>query len=150
MIYKLLNIPDQVLRLSDMTYVPFDEGNKDYQEYLGWLASGNTPEPADISPIPEPIYQWESFSSQLISVIEGSAYRQLTDWAKTLPAFGDCKANLIFAINNQNVLSIQYLQFALADLKQTTEAPNIFTDLQITEIDSCLTTLGVDWRWEDL
>ena len=28
-------------------FVPFDDGNTDYQEYLEWVAEGNTPEPAD-------------------------------------------------------------------------------------------------------
>jgi hypothetical protein len=27
--------------------IPFAEGNKDYQEYLAWVAEGNTPEEAD-------------------------------------------------------------------------------------------------------
>ena len=29
------------------TYIPFNEANTDYQEYLEWVAEGNTPEAAD-------------------------------------------------------------------------------------------------------
>jgi|TARA_Y100000033_G_C2742075_1_gene109046 hypothetical protein len=38
---------DIVQKLPDTTFIPFDPDNIDYQEYLKWLAEGNTPTPAD-------------------------------------------------------------------------------------------------------
>ena len=53
-IYKLIknSFTDQIDQVKTqvdnvITIIPFDEGNTDYQEYLEWVAEGNTAEAAD-------------------------------------------------------------------------------------------------------
>jgi len=38
---------DAIKRIADNAVIPFDEANTDYQEYLEWVAEGNTPEEAE-------------------------------------------------------------------------------------------------------
>jgi hypothetical protein len=46
-LYKLTTIG---VRRSDGAEIPNDSGNRDWQDYLKWLALGNTPDPADPAP----------------------------------------------------------------------------------------------------
>lgn len=44
---RVLNEDGTILRKSDGAFIPMVNGNRDYQEYLEWLAEGNTPEEAE-------------------------------------------------------------------------------------------------------
>ena len=50
-IYKLVNCPISGnllnIRTADNRFIPIAEENTDYQEYLEWVAEGNTAEAAD-------------------------------------------------------------------------------------------------------
>ena len=41
------NITPTIIRIADMACIPADPANTDYQQYLAWVAQGNTPTPAD-------------------------------------------------------------------------------------------------------
>ena len=38
---------NEILRKEDNAVIPIDDANIDYQEYLAWVAEGNTAEAAD-------------------------------------------------------------------------------------------------------
>ena len=48
-LYKLAKVG--VIR-SDGAFIPKDNSNRDYIEFLRWVIEGNTPDPADPDPVP--------------------------------------------------------------------------------------------------
>ena len=64
-----------IKRLADGAFIPFDEGNRDYQEYLEW-AETNTAEPADG-------LTWDDIR------IKRDGILQSTDWTMTSGATVD-------------------------------------------------------------
>jgi len=52
------------------TYIPKHPDNTDYQEYLAWLAEGNTPLPPDPTPEPEPLTPQQKLEASGLTVEE--------------------------------------------------------------------------------
>lgn len=50
--YQLMG-GNMVRRVADGAVIPFADGNRDYRDYLAWVAQGNTPQPADPPPPPD-------------------------------------------------------------------------------------------------
>jgi hypothetical protein len=79
--YKLTN-HEVVIRLADNAFIPFDPANRDYQEYLAWLAEGNEPVAADEPIAPNPLALAEAHISSHFTT---ARLLQMKDWRDTFP-----------------------------------------------------------------
>jgi len=73
---------DAIIRLVDNACIPADNGNRDYREYLEWLAAGNTPEPADQ---PAPVNPLDLAEAHIASHFSTARLLQMKDWRDTFP-----------------------------------------------------------------
>ena len=71
-------LKDIVIRKSDDAVIPFDEDNKDYREYLEWVAEGNTAEAAE-----EYVITWNEIRATRDQILRD------TDWTMTTGATVD-------------------------------------------------------------
>ena len=71
-------LTDIVIRKSDNAVIPFDEDNKDYREYLEWVAEGNTAEAAE-----EYVITWDEIRATRDQILRD------TDWTMTSGATVD-------------------------------------------------------------
>ena len=67
-----------ILRKEDNVYIPIDEANTDYQEYLAWVAEGNTIESVDADTL-----TWENIRATRDEILRS------TDWTMTTGATVD-------------------------------------------------------------
>jgi len=71
-------LTDIIIRKSDNAVIPFDEDNKDYREYLEWVAEGNTAEAAE-----EYAITWDEIRATRDQILRD------TDWTMTSGATVD-------------------------------------------------------------
>lgn len=121
MAYRLTS-GDAVIRIQDSAWIPADLQNKDYREYLEWLAEGNTPEPAPAPPPPGPDYLafWDA-------LLVSSVYQTIRAQALTSPAVLVAVTECIAAIQDAkagrpNVPAIQMCLFNLLSAASFTES----------------------------
>jgi len=70
--------PNMILRISDGAYIPASTENTDYQEYLEWVAEGNTAEAID-----EDTLTWDEIRHKRDQILRD------TDWTMTSGATVD-------------------------------------------------------------
>lgn len=106
--YKLIG-QNLVKRLTDGAYIPFADGNRDYEDYKQWLSEGNTPEPEFTA---EELAQKELQTK----ITEASLYLKETDWVDSYKLRHDLGLELIpedsskWVIINKRAEYVEYLR----------------------------------------
>jgi hypothetical protein len=128
---------DTILRLSDNAYIPQAPGNRDYREYLDWLAEGNTPLPAPDPPAPGPDYLafWDALMvSTVYASIREQSFISLpmnTLATEFIALIGDAKAG------RANEAAIQQSMAAIL-------TTGTFIEEQLTELGAALAAGNLD------
>lgn len=80
-----LTFTTSITRTADGALIPADPGNRDYQDYLAWVALGNTPTPYSppATPVPASItnYQCRAVLTATASATAGKTLFDLVDAA---------------------------------------------------------------------
>lgn len=106
--YTLTENNESIIRNSDNTFIPVDPRNTDYQEYIAWLAEGNTPNPAN-ELVSAPVSEILAWQGMLWIVRNGheeainAAVAKLTGENRILAKMMMSTADAVWKIDNEMV-----------------------------------------------
>jgi hypothetical protein len=80
--YQLTN-SEIIRRVADSAFIPADERNRDYREYLAWVEAGNEPLPPD--PVPVVVPQTVSMAQARLALIGAGLFSAIDAGLKALP-----------------------------------------------------------------
>jgi hypothetical protein len=80
--YQLTNTAS-IRRIADNAFIPADERNRDYREYLAWVEAGNEPLPAD--PVPVVVPQTVTMAQARLALIAAGLFSTIDAGLKALP-----------------------------------------------------------------
>lgn len=121
--YQLLNHRG-IRRLSDGATIPDDEGNRDYRDYLAWLAKGNQPAPVEVTP-------FATLAKAYLDEVRETRERvlnRLAGIAAAALAAGDTTTSQAFVKHRQELLDI-------------TKAPAVLAATNMAELKTAVTAI---------
>lgn len=85
--YKLTKSNTSITRLSDGASIPLAAGNRDYVEYLEWVAAGNTPAPAQTPAeiAAEEVATTNAAAKAALVAIDLASMRAIREWIIAQP-----------------------------------------------------------------
>lgn len=136
-----LTTTSSIIRLSDGATIPFDEGNKDYSEYLEWVSQGNEALPP-ATPLASIEPNYETFLNQMV---ESALYQKILAQSTVNPivntAFTAAMGALILAASGRpNVIALQSGIVALLGSMELEprDISSLQTLLEVTNLDNVI------------
>jgi hypothetical protein len=133
--YALSPTPDMIIR-SDGAHIPIDDANRDYVDYLAWVAAGNTATPVPTPDLASTIKSYSDLLDSNIAAIYSTWMRFDQEYLQR-----EAAAQAFTAANYQGDPGVWVTAFSTAAGISTTQASALILQ-QAAALNGALSALG--------